>query len=137
MTVLEDSDRAIDRMVWKFRHPVLSMIVPLLRSWFSARCVCGYCDHFFDPGDERAHVPQDGDPRYSPSCPACTMMNLSGDEAWAVWNSCNGIFEIRHSRKEAQALLPDFPECEVIPVRVFEDENRDMREWAETREAQP
>lgn len=36
--------------------------------------LCGYCEHFFDPSDKRSHIPN---PRYSPSCPACSMERLS------------------------------------------------------------
>lgn len=96
---------------------------------------CDWCEHWFDAKDRRAHIPVPPDPRYSPRCPACTIMSLQGDEAWAISNDCNGIFEVTDTRAQAVAKLVDYEgaDCEVIPVRVYVDESRDMREWVEQR----
>jgi hypothetical protein len=52
--------------------------------------ICRACDHRFDPRDERARVfPNSPD---LDACPACNAIENQGREAWAVWNSCNGVF---------------------------------------------
>lgn len=100
--------------------------------------ICASCDHFFDPTDKRAYIPDPPDPRYGPQCPACTMEELCGDKAWAVWNSCNGVFEVAMSRQGAVERLAEYLDCEcrVVPVRVYtEPEDRwDFREWVDRRE---
>lgn len=71
-------------------------------------------------------------------------------KAWAVWNSCQGVFPcgVRHTRKEAEALLAgDYAGtgCEVVPVRVvvendpYDRMHRDMGEcdWEERARARP
>jgi hypothetical protein len=99
---------------------------------------CGDCGHFFDPADKRAHIPSDrSDRRWTPVCPCCATMTLSGDEAWAVWNSCQGVFTcgVAHSRAAAVEKLKDYDGVadKVIPVRVYAEpeDRRDMREWSE------
>jgi hypothetical protein len=101
--------------------------------------VCGECDHFFDPSDKRSFVPNPPDPRYPQLCPACTIQTLHGREAWAVWNDCNGVFEVHLDREDAVGKLPEYPagaECKVIPVRVYEEsEDRwGLREWVYANE---
>ena len=58
-------------------------------------------------------------------------MTLSGREAWAVANDCQGIFEdaVRSTRKEASALLDEYPCANVRPVRIYDDISPEMREW--------
>lgn len=103
---------------------------------------CGFCDHFFDPTDKRAHITSSEDPRFSSSCPACTIERYRGVEMWAVWNSCQGIWGdgVGWTRKEAYEHLNsgryDGCECKVIPIRVYEEpaDNWHMREWVENRD---
>lgn len=63
-------------------------------------------------------------------------------EAWAVWNACNGVFEVTMRREEAVKKLAEYPEaagCEVVPV-LIEVEPRDrwlLREWHERNEHPP
>jgi hypothetical protein len=50
-----------------------------------------------------------------------------GTEMWAVWNSCNGVFEVTNWRKDALAIIAEaYSEHETaVPVRVLvEDEDR-------------
>lgn len=50
-----------------------------------------------------------------------------GREMWAVWNSCNGVFEVACWRRDALNIIAEaYSEHEtVVPVRVFvEDEDR-------------
>ena len=54
-------------------------------------------------------------------------MNKLGNEMWAVWNSCNGVFEVTSWRQDALDIITEaYSKHEtVIPVRVFvEDEDR-------------
>jgi hypothetical protein len=62
--------------------------------------ICDNCEHFFDPTDKRAflHGP------YA-ECPLCATLNHRSTTAWAVWNGCNGVFEDRVTREEAEKLL--------------------------------
>jgi hypothetical protein len=73
---------------------------------------------------------------------------FDGTEAWAVWNNCNGVFEVTMWRADAQKLIDDgeYPECDVIPVTIVEcpegqhiDRNHDEdireRDWGHCCEA--
>lgn len=94
--------------------------------------ICGWCDHFFDPTDKRSYIPDPPDPRYPPRCPACTREQLCGDKAWAVWNDCNGVFEVSFDRRGAVKRLEEYPQgCSVIPVRVYAEprDEWDFIEW--------
>jgi hypothetical protein len=54
-------------------------------------------------------------------------LEAGGREMWAVWNSCNGVFEVTNWRKDALDVIAEaYSEHEtVVPVRVFvEDEDR-------------
>lgn len=48
---------------------------------------------------------------------------MTGAEAWAVWNDCQGVFScsVTHSKKEAEAILEKMKaaDCRVVPVRVI------------------
>lgn len=95
---------------------------------------CEQCDNYFDARDKRAFLPSEPNGWY---CPLCAYRRLHGDKQWAVWNSCNGIFECRVRRHEAEALINgrDYHrESEsTVPVRVYiepEDEWH-MRAWSE------
>lgn len=46
---------------------------------------------------------------------------MSLDIVWAVWNDCNGVFDVRMRRKDAEALLPQYVGmgCSVIPMEVI------------------
>lgn len=109
------------------------------------KTICGRCDHFFDPSDRRCHIPNPPDPRYSPTCPACTIQNYGGTEAWAVWNSCLGIWGdgVGWTRNDADKHLAsdryNGTESKVIPVRIYEEleGNVFMREWVEDRDRGP
>lgn len=70
-----------------------------------------------------------------------------GKEMWAIWNSCNGVFEVFDWRRDALDTIAEaYSEHEtVVPVRVVvEEEDRhglrhqyeDMREdlWQATQE---
>jgi hypothetical protein len=96
------------------------------------KVTCGWCKHFFDPTDKRCYIPATPDPRCPPCCPCCTMERLAGDEAWAVWNACNGVFEVLFDRRGAVERLKEYPDgCRVIPVRIYETPESDwaFREW--------
>jgi hypothetical protein len=73
---------------------------------------------------------------------------IDGTEAWAVWNNCNGVFEVTMWRADAQKLIDDgeYLECDVIPVTIVEcpedqhiDRNHDEdireRDWGHCCEA--
>jgi hypothetical protein len=115
-----------------------------MRLWFGRKpkqTVCGYCDHFFDPSDKRCHIPNPPDLRYPPSCPACSIERFRGTEAWAVWNSCQGIWGdgVCWTRAEADKLLTSSRyegcDCKVVPVRIYEEieYEAEIREWSETQ----
>jgi hypothetical protein len=60
---------------------------------------------------------------------------------WAVWNSCNGVFEVACWRKDALNIIAEaYSEHEtVVPVRVVvEDEDRHWlrHQYEDEREAQ-
>jgi hypothetical protein len=100
--------------------------------------VCGDCGHFFDSADKRANLAYLGDPRFPPTCPACSIQTMGGTEAWGLANDCQGLFDetVRGSRKEANAKLdPNYHGmgCKVVPVRIYvEREDRfGLRNWLE------
>lgn len=104
------------------------------------KLVCGYCEHFFDSRDKRCHIMSgEPDPRYPPSCPACTMMRLKGTEVWAVWNDCQGIWAdgIGWSKVDAVEHLNSGRykgcDCRVVPCRIYPEpaDEIGMREWRE------
>lgn len=100
---------------------------------------CAHCDHFFDPSDRRAAFTKKSDPKYPPICPACAIETLRGNEAWAVWNNCNGVFEVCMDRDDAVKKLAEYPVeagCKVVPVRVYEEpEDRwNLLEWCYRRD---
>jgi hypothetical protein len=113
-----------------------------------SKVMCGFCDHEFDRSDKRAYIPKDREA--DARCPYCCQMTLRGTEMWAVWNSCNGIFEVTSWRQDALAIIEEaYSEHEtVVPVRVFvdhEDRNwqrhahEDEREirWRKREETEP
>lgn len=94
----------------------------------STALVCDTCGHFFDPADERAYA---GGPR----CPCCTMISLEGAEAWAVWNSCQGIFieTIRDSRVLAEAMMRGEDFGTVVPILCYRRSGSEVaqRHWSD------
>ena len=97
--------------------------------------ICGDCGHFFDPTDKRAYIATD--PKFTTQCPCCATMSFRGSEMWAVWNDCNGVFEVASRKAEAQRILEkefsDF-QASVVPVRVYLEPNKDdwsHRDWSE------
>lgn len=56
---------------------------------------------------------------------------LRGREMWAIWNSCNGVFEVTNWRKDALDVIAEaYSEHEtVVPVRVFvePEDDHDLR----------
>ena len=73
-------------------------------------------------------------------CPYCAQMQLRGRKAWAIKNDCNGIFEetSRHRRADVERLLAGewshaTDGLYLLPVRIYEDEEPDFREWEESR----
>lgn len=135
----DNDERELRWLMFSIKHHRTARFLMRARSWLWPRLVCGSCDHFFDPADKR-HYRGMNDPRYPPRCPACTIEELSGREAWALKNSCQGLWEdsVRYTRSDAQALLDSdpgaYPGSHVIPVRLYEErEDRiDMRHWSET-----
>ncbi len=98
---------------------------------------CDECGHLFDPSDTRAFAYPDAGPR----CAYCWAMTITGAEAWAVWNNCEGIFtcSVTHTKEEAEAILKRSgcgPDEKVVPVRVLlELEQHRWRREAEERDA--
>ena len=101
--------------------------------------VCHACEMRFDPRDKRAGVfPERPDLN---SCPACSAIENHGCEAWAVWNSCNGVFScsVAETKERATERLNtagyfDPTSESVIPVTiVYGDRFIDapFREWKE------
>ena len=82
---------------------------------------CDDCGHLFDPADKRGYVPKADEKTLKPCCPLCWALMIRGTPAWAVWNSCQGIFTdaVTHSRAEAKALLGRTGDEKVVPVRIL------------------
>lgn len=66
--------------------------------------VCAACENRFDPRDDRAAIFPDS-PTLN-ACPACNTLRR-GRAAWAVWNSCNGVFScsVAETKESATARL--------------------------------
>ena len=95
---------------------------------------CEECEHQFDPADKRADISDDK--RYPTLCPLCCHMRYRGDEEWAVWNDCQGIFECRVRLAEVEQLIRDEYSdvgARPMPVRVYREpeERHDIRFWIE------
>lgn len=106
---------------------------------------CDECGHYFDAADRRGSVPKTPEDvrRYGKTCPACWQEQHGGVEAWALWNSCQGVFTdaVTHTRAEAEALWAK-DKCsdvfeKVVPVRIHveRDDNVWQREWQERERA--
>lgn len=98
---------------------------------------CDECDHFFDRADERCFVSTRGN---GALCPLCAEHRLRGSEAWAVWNSCNGVFtDTVHVRRfdaanDLTQALRDAGSI-VVPVRIYrEAESRELTRYASEAE---
>ena len=55
--------------------------------------------------------------------------NCRDCEAWAIWNSCHGVFDcsVRGTRKECEEILPHYDAtAEIVPVRIVVE---DRDEW--------
>jgi hypothetical protein len=134
----DEEDREWRSTLRRLKYPRVMRFYDFVRSWVAPRKVCGACDHFFDSSDKR-HYRGMNDRRYLPRCPACTIETLNGNEAWALRNDCQGLWDdsVRYTRAEAQELLeknPDsYPDCYVYAVRVYEDKDQDMRHWSENQ----
>jgi hypothetical protein len=125
----QDDDLEIARAMRAFKHPRRHALLIRLRAFFTRSMLCSVCDHFFDPRDKRSYI----DPAI-PHCPACATSLLRGDMQWAVWNDCQGIFECRPRRADANELIAQYDAgCEIRPVRVYlePDDRIAMREWLE------
>lgn len=62
----------------------------------------------------------------------CATIVLESSEEWAIWNDCNGVFEVFNRRARAQEVLrASYAKCDarVVPVRVFvePEDNRWLR----------
>lgn len=129
----EEADEAeIRRAIRALKYPRWSRFLTRMSAFFTKAALCSECDLFFDPRDRRAFFGR-GDVQ----CPACAMGHR-GDEAWAVTNDCNGIFEVVWRRDEAKGRLSEYDGCYVIPVRVYEEplHRRCIREFIEARDHQ-
>lgn len=89
---------------------------------------CTRCEHSFDAMDNRAWV-GGRDSEASPLCPLCCTIALRSTEEWAVWNDCNGIFEV-HPRRAlaAQAVSERYANCQVtvVAARAFVEHDDDQ-----------
>lgn len=89
---------------------------------------CTRCEHSFDAMDQRAWISTKNSDA-SPLCPMCCTLVLRSSEEWAIWNSCNGIFELMPRRAAAlQAAKERYAATDVtvVPARAFiepEDEH--------------
>lgn len=86
---------------------------------------CWDCGHKYDTRDQRGYFKESDRPSEQASyCPLCWQDAHGGAPAWALWNSCNGIFAdaIFHTRKEALDCLNKSSDPKqfdaVVPVRV-------------------
>ncbi|WP_029581965.1 hypothetical protein [Bradyrhizobium sp. URHD0069] len=98
------------------------------------RIICEECSHFFDPSDKRGRISDDK--RFPTLCPLCCYMRYRGDEQWAVWNDCQGIFECRVRLAEVDKLIEtEYHDvgARAVPVRVYPEPNdrHDFRRWVE------
>jgi len=97
---------------------------------------CDECGNQFDPNDKRASL--SNEPRYPTLCPLCTFLRYHGSQAWAVWNSCQGIFDdaVRSRKSEAEEIMhAEYVGVadKVVPVRIYvePEHQHDYREWAD------
>lgn len=96
---------------------------------------CTDCEHSFDAMDDRAWISaRDADSHAL--CAMCFAL-LKSSRDWAVWNSCNGVFETFPTRAEAREVIKArYSGCDatVMPVRTIlePEDSRHMREWSES-----
>lgn len=96
---------------------------------------CTDCEHSFDAMDDRALIFSKRDSDVNPICPLCATILRSSQE-WAIWNNCNGVFEVFPRRAGAHVVAKlnyKGTDVTVVPVRTFvepEDNHwhRHMRE---------
>lgn len=82
---------------------------------------CSDCEHSFDAMDGRALVFSKRGSGSNPLCPLCATILRSSQE-WAIWNNCNGVFEVFPRRAGAQVVAKlnyKGADVTVIPVRTF------------------
>lgn len=82
--------------------------------------ICSGCDFGFDAMDERGSVDSENPDGFA-LCPYC-LVELRSSEEWAIWNDCNGIFELRPTRAEARKIATEqYAGCDVsvVPARAF------------------
>jgi hypothetical protein len=83
---------------------------------------CTTCEHSFDAMDDRAFISA-RDSESVALCPLCYTL-LRSSEEWAIWNSCNGPFEIFPRRALAHAAIKDRyakMDVEVVPIRAIRE----------------
>jgi hypothetical protein len=98
---------------------------------------CDRCEHSFDAMHPESWISTKEEA--GALCPLCAVIVLRSSEAWAVWNSCNGVFETTWRRAEAEQLIAgSYRDCDAsaVPVRVMLEPKEDvhMRHWRETED---
>lgn len=98
---------------------------------------CDRCEHSFDAMHPEAWVSSKRDG--GELCPLCATIVFRSSEGWAVWNDCNGAFEVLWRRSDAnQAIAERYSDCgaRAEPIRVIREpeDHVCLRHWRETRE---
>jgi hypothetical protein len=118
------------QFVVPFFHPALTREAPVQHQVPKPDQVvcCARCEHSFDAMDNRAWV-STKESEASPLCPLCNTIVLRSSPEWAIWNSCNGIFEVMPRRAAAvlaaQERYANF-DVSIVAARAFVEHDDDQ-----------